>query len=70
MDDEGNTLNRYKYDPFGKILQQSEESRNIFKYAGRFGVICDEELQHVYMMRARHYDAKHGRFISPDPLGM
>jgi len=33
------------------------------------GVIHDEELAEVYMIRARHYDAQHGRFISMDQAG-
>lgn len=51
------------------MTYQSEEIRNIFKYCGQLGVIHDEELMDMYMMRARHYDAQHGRFISMDPSG-
>lgn len=69
MDEQGVSQNSYMYDPFGKLVQQSEKVRNIFKYIGRFGVIHDEELSNVYKMRVRHYDAGHGRFISLDPIG-
>ena len=61
--------NTYEYDPFGKVLRQIEQVRNIHKYIGSLGVIADVELQQMYMMRDRHYDAQHGRFISQDPIG-
>ena len=61
--------NTYEYDPFGKVLRQMEQVRNIHKYIGSLGVIADVELQQMYMMRDRHYDAQHGRFISQDPIG-
>ncbi len=69
MDGDGQVLNSYKYDVFGKMTYRSERIRNIFKYVGILGVMHDEELVDMYMMRARHYDAKHGRFISMDPTG-
>jgi len=69
MDSQGIIQNSYQYDPFGKVLWKSEQIRNIFQYVGRFGVIRDLELQSMFMMRARHYDAEHGRFISLDPIG-
>ena len=69
MDRNGSIQNWYQYDPFGKVVRKSECLRNIFQYVGRYGVIHDHEIQNMYMMRARHYDAEHGRFISLDPLG-
>ena len=69
LDEQGNTRNSYSYDPFGKVIQRSESVRNIFQYIGKFGVVQDEELIDIYMMRARHYDANHGRYISVDPIG-
>ena len=51
------------------MTYKSEQVRSIFKYCGLLGAIHDEELMDVYMMRARHYDAQHGRFISLDPIG-
>ena len=70
MDQNGRVLNSYRYDIFGKLTYRSENVRSIFKYAGLLGVMHDEELVDMYMMRARHYDAQHGRFISMDPSGM
>ena len=69
MNEQGDTQNSYTYDPFGNVLQQSERVRNLFLYIGKFGVIRDEELNGIYLMRVRHYDAAHGRYISPDPIG-
>ena len=66
---EGETENSYAYNPFGKVLHQTERVRNIYLYIGKLGVICDEELENMFMMRARHYDAQHGRYISLDPAG-
>lgn len=66
----GDVQNSYQYDPFGKVIQQTEAIRNIYKYIGSLGIIADEELQDIYWMRDRHYDAKHGRFISMDPIGI
>ena len=65
----GKILNSYQYDPFGRVVQQKEQCRNIFKFGGVYGIIIDEELQDVYMIRSRHYNARHGRFISMDPVG-
>jgi len=64
MNEQGSIQNTYKYEPFGKVCHRSERVRNIFLYVGKFGVISDEELKHISLMRARHYDAQHGRFIS------
>lgn len=65
----GEPVNSYDYDPFGRVVAASEGVRNIFQYVGQLGVIKDEAVENVYMMRARHYDATQGRFISFDPLG-
>lgn len=70
IDEQGIIRNAYKYDVFGQIVQKSEQLRNIFKYNGIFGIIHDDELGNTYMMRARHYDAELGRFISLDPTGV
>ena len=69
MDFDGSIQNTYQYDPFGKLFSKSERIRNIFQYVGRYGVVRDHDIQNLYMMRARHYDAEHGRFISLDPIG-
>lgn len=70
LDTSGQAVNSYSYDPFGQTIAASEGVRNIFQYVGQLGVIKDEAVENVYLMRARHYDATLGRFISLDPLGV
>ena len=69
VNEAGDILNEYSYDPFGRKLHQYENESSIFQYIGRYGIVRVEELEHMYSMRARLYDAEHGRFTSPDPLG-
>ncbi|HDR15138.1 MAG TPA: hypothetical protein ENN79_06605 [Desulfobacteraceae bacterium] len=59
--------NRYAYRPFGSTLLNGETSCNPFLFMGELGVMADPAgLHHV---RARHYDARPGRFTSMDPIG-
>ena len=69
IDQNGDILNSYMYDPFGRVLQKSEQVRNIYQYLGGLGIVKHSELSDMYSMRDRVYDASHGRFISVDPLG-
>lgn len=69
IDENGQRLNYYEYDPFGKITQRDEMVHNIFQYQGSLGIVKYDELIDIYYMRDRIYDASHGRFISVDPLG-
>ena len=62
-------LNTYKYDPFGRVLQQSEQKRNPYQYAGQHGVTKTYELDNMYVMPSGHYYAHHGRFINTDVEG-
>ena len=62
VDEAGNTVNRYQYDEWGNILQQEEQIRNAFKYAGEM----QDEATGLYYLRARYYDPAVGRFISKD----
>ena len=69
MTDSGQTIvNKYSYDPFGKITANSIENvSQPFKFVGQFGVMS--EPNGFYYMRARYYDPEVGRFISEDPIG-
>ena len=69
VDQNGEILNSYSYDPFGKLLHKTERIHNIFQYLGSLGIIKEDELMDMYSMRDRVYDASHGRFVSVDPLG-
>jgi RHS repeat-associated protein len=66
-------LNRYAYDPFGKLTNSAEVFPNTdetfpnqFKFGGRFGLI-DEDNGLIYV-RARYYSPELGRFLTKDPL--
>ena len=62
--------NSYKMDPFGEIIEEQETVTNPFKFVGQWGVMSFREIPELYYMRARFYDAQHGRFLSLDPLGI
>jgi RHS repeat-associated protein len=59
--------NTYAYDPYGKLMAQTETIAQPFKYAGQVGI--QAEGNNLYYMRARYYDANLGRFIREDPIG-
>ena len=66
-------VNRYAYDPYGKITNRAEVFPNTnttvsnpFKFGGRFGLM-DEGNGLVYV-RARYYLPDLGRFLTKDPL--
>jgi RHS repeat-associated protein len=60
-------VNKYAYDPFGKITGQVEAVPQPFKFAGQHGVMT--EPNGFNYMKARYYDPNVGRFISEDPIG-
>lgn len=66
VDDNGNITHKYQYDEFGKVTQKEEADYNPFQYVGKYGVMYLND--HLYYMRARHYDPTIGRFLSEDPI--
>jgi len=59
----GVVTDTYDYDSFGKLLTRTGSTPNPYLYAGeRF----DADLG-LYHLRARHYDADRGRFMTMDP---
>lgn len=66
VDDSGNITHKYQYDEFGKVTQKEEADYNPFQYVGKYGVMYIND--HLYYMRARHYDPTIGRFLSEDPI--
>ncbi|MEW5950236.1 MAG: RHS repeat-associated core domain-containing protein [Thermodesulfobacteriota bacterium] len=68
MTDSSQTMvNKYAYDPFGKVTNQEEAIPQPFKFVGQYGVMT--EPNGFCYMRARYYDPNVGRFISEDPIG-
>ncbi len=66
-DGSGNLTDAYSYDEYGRVLNSTGTTANPFKFVGQYGVM--DEGKNLYFMRARHYDADAGRFISKDPIG-
>jgi RHS repeat-associated protein len=64
----GQTLNTYRYLPFGESLSVSENVPNPFRYVGAFGV--QDDNNGLDFMRMRYYAPVQGRFTQPDPLGV
>src|SRR5262249_1116867 len=59
----------YRYDSFGRIIQQTPDPPAIiqpFTYTGREW----DAVTGIYYYRARQYDPSFGRFLSEDPLGL
>ncbi len=56
----------YVYDSFGQIISQTGSITNPYTFTGRE---YDSEIGSYYY-RARYYDARMGRFISEDPIGL
>ena len=66
VNESGTVTHKYQYDEFGKVLQKQEANYNPFQYVGKYGVMYLSD--HLYYMRARHYDPTIGRFLSEDPI--
>ena len=64
----GNMTDAYAYSPFGERLAHAGGSAQPFTFAGEWGVRQENAAGTLYQMRARYYDARSGRFLSPDPL--
>jgi len=64
----GATRNAYAYQPFGQTILASQTVPNAFRFMGRFGILSDNTGLHS--VRARQYDARTGRFVSMDPIGL
>ena len=60
----GSEANRYRYDPYGRVIERMEGVENPYWYTGR------EEASEIgwYYYRARWYEARSGRFVGEDPF--
>ena len=63
---EPGTRTKYTYDSIGNTTNSSGSLANLFRYTGRE---FDTETN-LQFSRARYYDPKVGKFISPDPTGL
>lgn len=61
----GKVTDKYAYTPYGDTTTQGT-TPNTFKYAGKFGVI--DENNGLHFMRARYYRADMGRFMGLDHI--
>ena len=59
----GKVTNQYTYDPFGGIIEKTENVKNMFLYNGKWGVRALFGFDDIYIMRSRMYHAKYGRFM-------
>lgn len=66
-DNNGNLVNVYNYNLWGKLTYQQETVSQPFKFCGALGV--REEFPDYYCMKQRFYNAHLGRFIEADPSG-
>jgi RHS repeat-associated protein len=57
-------VNAYAYDPFGKVTNAFEGTRNPFQFVGQYGVT--QESNGLVFMRARYYLPDVGRFNNKD----
>ena len=64
----GEIADAYAYDPYGRLLRHEGGSRQPFTFVGAWGVRQEGDSGTLYQMRARYYDAKTGRFLSPEPI--
>jgi RHS repeat-associated protein len=63
-DGNGDMVQQYVYDTFGRIMAQSEVARNPYAYAGR-----EKDESSLYYCRTRYYNPEIGRFLTEDPMG-
>jgi RHS repeat-associated protein len=62
LGEQGQTLNSYTYDLWGKPLTAEEQVANSFRYSGEYW----DEATDLQYLRARWYDPRLGRFINED----
>lgn len=65
VDESGNMVSEYDYEPYGGDNGSVDPTGNPFGFAGRYY----ESLPDIYYNRYRYYNTNTGSFISPDPWG-
>ena len=72
MDDAGDVLQSYEFDPHGNLMPGSGASSGTFApktFHGSLSVNDDRNDSGLYLMGHRHWDSTLSRFISRDPIG-
>jgi RHS repeat-associated protein len=67
-DSNGDVAAAYAYNSAGLVCNQTGSLYNPFTFCGALGVM--DEGDGLYLMRRRHYDARAGRFVQRDPIGV
>lgn len=58
-----------KYDDFGNVIQgRTEQVVDNLKFLGKYGITLEQKDFGHYNIKARHYDASIGRFLTQDPI--
>lgn len=70
LNDSGGEIASYEHDEFGNQLVKTGSGSSPKTFVGGLGVHDDADVSGLLYMRARHYDAKLGRFLSRDPIGI
>ena len=66
-DTQGNVVQSYRYDEFGRLLQEASPPgpHSNYKYTAQE---YDGDISELYNYRARYYDPEIGRFTQEDPI--
>ena len=62
MDEDGNIVKRYRFDPWGNIEAQWGTEPNRYLFTGK-----EKDENGLYYFGARYYNPRLGRFVTPDP---
>ncbi|MEM0927203.1 MAG: RHS repeat-associated core domain-containing protein, partial [Planctomycetota bacterium] len=63
-DEAGVFVNRYRYDAYGTVLEETEAVENDFQFTGE----VQDDTTGLSYLRARYLDNQAGRFVSVDPF--
>lgn len=64
INDSGNVVSHYTYEPFGEVIEDDGTFENAFRFTGQY---FDFEIEEYYL-RARQYNPAIARFTSRDPV--
>lgn len=67
-DASGNVTAAFAYDPFGRVLARTGAAVSPFSFVGAYGVL--DHGNDIFFMGPRAYDARTGRFLQKDPIGL